>query len=168
VRRVFGASAAALMVTACAAAKQEAAAPAATAPQEQGYPSAGAGYPAQPQPTASNQYAPPPSTVAPAQPGYPPAPPPPPAPEGAPQTELERAQRELDVAAGDCHNACRALGSMDRAAGRVCALSSGSNEDKQRCTSAKDRVYSARDKVKSSCGQCPDTSVDRSAPVPSR
>lgn len=81
--------------------------------------------------------------------------------------EIEAAQRELDVAGGDCRNACRALGSMDRAAGRICSLAS-SNDEQRRCGDAKTRVYSARDKVKNTCGTCPDVSVDRSAPIPSR
>lgn len=155
---------AALVLGACAASEQKSApakAPAYEAAGGIGAPdSAAQAYPAQP-----------------AQPGYPAPPPMPTAPAAsiAPTTsptapgmaELDRAQRELDVAAGDCHNACRALSSMDRAAGRICSLSSGNDTDKQRCSDAKDRVYSARDKVKNSCGTCAETSVDRNAPVPS-
>jgi hypothetical protein len=131
------------------------------------------GY-AQPQPGAY------PSTPAQAPP------PPPPAPQattpgqpsgGAPggrslalqsaASDVESSQRELDVAAGDCRNACRALGSMDRAAGRLCELSQGSDEGR-RCDEAKQRVYSARDRVKTTCGVCPGgPSVDRTAPIPS-
>jgi type IV secretory pathway VirB10-like protein len=82
--------------------------------------------------------------------------------------EVESSQRELDVAGGDCRNACRALGSMDRAAGRLCELSQGNGEP-QRCDDAKRRVYSARDRVKNNCGTCADgTTVDRGAPIPSR
>jgi len=81
--------------------------------------------------------------------------------------EVESSQRELDVAAGDCRNACRALGSMDRAAGRLCGLTQGDPETR-RCDDAKQRVYSARDRVKATCGQCEGgPSVDRSAPIPS-
>lgn len=81
--------------------------------------------------------------------------------------EIEASQRELDVAGSDCRNACRALGSMDRAAGRLCALSQG--DEPQRCDDAKQRVYSARDRVRSTCGTCADgTTVERAAPVPSR
>ncbi len=82
-------------------------------------------------------------------------------------SDVEASQRELDVAGGDCRNACRALGSMDRAAGRLCSLAQTS-EEARRCEEAKARVYSARDKVRSTCGSCPDVSVDRNAPVPSR
>ena len=81
--------------------------------------------------------------------------------------DVDSAQRELDVAGGDCRNACRALGSMDRAAGRLCSLAQ-SPEESRRCDSAKGRVYTARDKVRNTCGSCPDTSVDRQAPIPSR
>jgi type IV secretory pathway VirB10-like protein len=81
--------------------------------------------------------------------------------------DIEASQRELDVAGGDCRNACRALGSMDRAAGRICGLAQ-TNDEQRRCGDAKTRVYSARDKVRNTCGTCPDVSVDRDAPVPSR
>lgn len=80
--------------------------------------------------------------------------------------EIEASQRELDVAGGDCRNACRALGSMDRAAGRLCGLAQ-SNDEQQRCGEAKTRVYGARDKVRNTCGSCPDVSVERNAPIPS-
>lgn len=82
-------------------------------------------------------------------------------------TDIEASQRELDVAGGDCRNACRALGSMDRAAGRICGLAQ-SDDEVRRCGDAKSRVYTAREKVKATCGQCPDVTVDRDAPVPSR
>lgn len=130
----------------------------------------------------ADAYAPPP----PASPGAPrsaPASSPAPAPATSPagaggaasrsialqsaSNEIESSQRELDVAAGDCRNACRALGSMDRAAGKVCELSQAEAPG-NRCEDAKQRVYSARDRVKSTCGGCPGgPSVERSAPVPS-
>jgi hypothetical protein len=81
--------------------------------------------------------------------------------------DVETSQRELDVAGGDCRNACRALGSMDRATGRICGLAQ-SEDEQRRCSDAKTRVYSARDKVRNTCGTCPDVSVERSAPIPSR
>ena len=109
----------------------------------------------------------------------PPAPPPPPPPAssmqpgGGPSTlqkargDFETAQRELDVAASDCRAACRALGSMDRAAGHLCDLASGVS-DRARCEEAKTKLYSARDRVRTTCGTCPGgASVERSAPVPS-
>ncbi|MBX3231735.1 MAG: hypothetical protein KIT84_23085 [Labilithrix sp.] len=118
-----------------------------------------------PPPMQAQPYAPRTSPQGYPQPGY--APPPPTTPSRQAGADFDKAQRELEVAAGDCTNACRALSSMDRAAGRICSLTSGSDEDAQRCNEAKARVYSARDKVKSTCGNCPDTSVERSAPVPS-
>jgi hypothetical protein len=82
-------------------------------------------------------------------------------------SELEAAQRELDGTGGDCRNACRALGSMDRAAGRLCELAQGADEGR-RCEDARRRVYSARDRVKSTCGACEGgPSVERTAPIPS-
>ena len=136
-------------------------------------------------------YGQPGSSVAQPQAGYPPPPPPsPPAPGASPSTpgqpgggatgttsrsmalqgaanDVESSQRELDVAAGDCRNACRALGSMDRAAGKVCQLAQGDDEGR-RCDDAKRRVYSARDRVKTTCGACPGgPSVERADPIPS-
>ncbi len=136
-------------------------APAATAPAQQPYPQPGQpGIPGYPQgqypglPAASGNYAPapPPST--------------PSADANGPvriSREFDTAERELAVAAGDCRNACRALGSMDRAAGRICTLA----QEKNRCDEATGKVRDARDKVKNSCGMCPDVSTDRNAPVPS-
>lgn len=144
------------------------------APAQQPYPSSPGG--AAPQTAAPAPPPPPPSPAgdaAPTQPSTPPAagayaqPPNRAAALSQATTEIEASQRELDVAGGDCRNACRALGSMDRAAGRICGLAQ-SNDELRRCTDAKTRVYSARDKVKSTCGTCPDTSVDRNAPIPSR
>lgn len=81
-------------------------------------------------------------------------------------SEIEASQRELDVAGGDCRNACRALGSMDRAAGHLCGLAQ-STDEQRRCGEVTMSVRNARDKVKRMCGSCPDVSVDRGAPVPS-
>jgi hypothetical protein len=83
------------------------------------------------------------------------------------RTELEAAQRELDVSASDCRAACRALGSMDRAAGHLCALAQEQTE-RDRCEDAKKSLRGARDKVRTTCGSCPGgPSVDKNAPVPS-
>src|SRR5262245_36071189 len=59
--------------------------------------------------------APPPTTSE--QPSTPFAPPPPnrAAVMRQASSDIDVSQRELDVAGGDCRNACRALGSMDRA-----------------------------------------------------
>lgn len=81
--------------------------------------------------------------------------------------ELERAQRELEIAAGNCENACRALGSMDRATGKLCTLARSTYE-LDRCGDAKTKLQNARDRVKRTCGSCPDVTVDRNATIPSR
>ncbi|MDF2693919.1 MAG: hypothetical protein K0S65_2302 [Labilithrix sp.] len=160
----------ALGLVACAAGRKAESAPAASPASEP----AQAGAAAYPQPQSL-------------QPGAPQPPPPPPDAPAQPTTapggfaqppnrsvalsvatnDIEASQRELDVAGGDCRNACRALGSMDRAAGRICGLAQ-SNDEQRRCGDAKTRVYSARDKVRNTCGTCPDVSVDRNDPIPSR
>lgn len=81
--------------------------------------------------------------------------------------ELEKAHRDLELAAGDCTNACRALGSMDRAAGKLCTLAR-STDERDRCGEAKVKVQNARDRVKRTCGSCPEVTVDRNASIPSR
>lgn len=159
---------------ACAAERKEAAAPASTpsqpAPAYAQAPSAAAASAPAGTPPSMPSPAPPPKTELPklAQPSEPAA-------DkggraaalGQARSELDASQRELDVAGSDCRNACRALGSMDRAAGHLCGLVE-SDEDRLRCTDAKSRVYSARDRVRSTCGTCPDVSVERNAPIPSR
>ena len=157
------------LASGCAASKQSPAEPSSPRAYGQaGYPQA-AGAPQQ-------QYAPaPPPPSAEAAPSTPAAAPPPPS-AAAPDrqmalrsaaNEVESSQRELDVAGSDCRNACRALGSMDRAAGRLCELSHGAGEE-NRCVDAKQRVYSARDRVRTNCGSCPNgPSVERAAPIPS-
>lgn len=167
----FGASCA--LLAACAAGSKSAPSAAPDSGRVGGYPQQQPGYP-----TGTSAQ----STTTPATPPAPPPPPPsqpyaqPPG-QDSPQSraaaaqsaanEIESSSRELDVAAGDCRNACRALGSMDRAAGRLCGLTQGDNE-MRRCDDAKRRVYSARDRVKATCGQCEGgPSVERSAPIPS-
>ncbi|MBX3212674.1 MAG: hypothetical protein KF850_11620 [Labilithrix sp.] len=152
-------------LVACASSPRKSAESPASAPPAAGYaaqpvegapsPDADAAGPSSPAPQAAapGQYAPPPPNRSIAL--------------GRASNEIEASQRELDVAGGDCQNACRALGSMDRAAGRLCGLAQSSDEQR-RCGDAKGRVYSARDKVRSTCGTCPDVSVDRNDPVPSR
>jgi hypothetical protein len=81
--------------------------------------------------------------------------------------ELDEAERALESSAGDCVTACRALGSMERATAHVCALASVPS-DRQTCEDARSRVLSGRDRVRSSCGDCPNgPSLDRNAPIPS-
>lgn len=183
-KRTLSLFAIASLVTACASAKsRDAQAPSAA---QEAAPATGG---------ASQAYGQPAPQQAPAQPGYAPAPPPPTAtgtaasePSSTPATparpggaagsravalqqassDIDAAQRELDVSGGDCRHACRALGSMDRAAGRVCSLTR-EDDTHDRCEDAKRRLYGARDRVRSTCGACPDgqPAVERNAPVPS-
>jgi hypothetical protein len=114
------------------------------------------------------------------------APPPPPAAAPAPVTvavpsaarggsggagfarsELDLAEAQLKSSAGDCATACRALGSMERATAHLCALA-GTGDDQRSCQDARSKVLAGRDKVRSSCGDCPGgPSLDRNAPIPS-
>jgi hypothetical protein len=74
----------------------------------------------------------------------------PPVPEVAgARGELDRAERQLSATQGDCASACRALASMERAAEHICALDSGSE-----CGRARERVDSARERVRATCGTC--------------
>lgn len=162
-RAVLSSAIVAVACSGCAAAKSSPpSAPAGQSYGTAGYPSGAAAM------SQDAPYAPPP----PAPP--PPAPVTPSAESGrsaalqSASRDVEASQRELDVAGSDCRNACRALGSMDRAAGRLCELSQGGDEP-QRCDDAKRRVYSARDRVRTTCGTCADgTTVERAAPIPSR
>jgi hypothetical protein len=169
-----------LPITACAARKSDAPATQSPASSQDASPATG-GVPAYAQ--QPGPYAPPPP------PGAPPGDEPKPEPRPTPATpattpggravaldkaasDIETAQRELDVAGSSCQNACRALGSMDRAAGHLCQLTredSSQAGGRDRCDDAKRRLYNARDKVRGSCGTCPDNqpATDRNAPVPS-
>src|SRR5882724_9725807 len=66
--------------------------------------------------------------------------------------QLSESRRRLDIAATqrDCANACRALDSMERAAGQLCELAQ-SSEEHDTCRSAEDQLGSARQKVKNAC-----------------
>jgi hypothetical protein len=81
--------------------------------------------------------------------------------------DLVSAQRELEASSGNCAAACRALGSLDRAAGRLCSLAS-TREDQRTCDDAKTKLISARNRVRTACGSCPGgVTVEATAPVPS-
>jgi hypothetical protein len=78
--------------------------------------------------------------------------------------DFERAARTIDAAPSDCRQACRALASMDRACGQLCEIDSD-----QACGEDKERLRSARRRVRASCGSCPDgTSVEPDGPIPQR
>ena len=81
--------------------------------------------------------------------------------------EVATAEREVAASLGSCRTACRALGSMDSAAGRLCGLAS-SPVERRDCEESKAKVLAARARVAASCGTCPGgTSLDPRAPVPS-
>jgi hypothetical protein len=62
-----------------------------------------------------------------------------------------RGGTDLSSGAGDaCSIACRALGSMERSAARLCELAG----DGERCDAAKARVKSASDRVHGACPGC--------------
>jgi hypothetical protein len=99
------------------------------------------------------------------------APPPPPPiiqerqPGGA-LADVVHAEQDLMASIGSCVAACRALGSMDSATGRLCRLAA-TNEEQRECTESKSKVIASRARVAASCGSCPGTSVDPNAPIPS-
>ncbi len=81
--------------------------------------------------------------------------------------DLVTAARELEASTGSCTAACRALGSMDRATGRLCGLAS-TREDARVCEESKAKLVAARERVRSACGSCPGgPTVDPNAAAPS-
>jgi hypothetical protein len=88
-------------------------------------------------------------------------------PLAGPWNDLVRAQLALEASAGSCTAACRALGSMERAADQLCKLAS-SSEDAGRCDDARGKLIAARERVRTACGSCPGgPTVDPKAPAPS-
>jgi hypothetical protein len=67
--------------------------------------------------------------------------------------ELDRAASELSAAGTDCARVCKALGSMNRASERICALEPDASSS-SRCRRAKERVAEAAVRVRRSC-TCP-------------
>jgi hypothetical protein len=67
---------------------------------------------------------------------------------------LARAELELEASSSDCASACRALGSLERAASRLCDLAD-SPDDRRHCDDAKQKVIAARDRVRQTCSACP-------------
>jgi hypothetical protein len=85
---------------------------------------------------------------------------------GAAARELEMAAQDLAASASSCALACRALGSMDRAASRLCALVV-THVDGAACSDSVSRLREARGQVRSACGSCPGgPTVDPNAPAP--
>lgn len=80
--------------------------------------------------------------------------------------DFRAAGEALEASSGSCPNACRALGSMDRAAGRLCGLVS-SGEDPSACKDATSKLLLSRERVRAACGSCPGgPTVDPNAPAP--
>jgi hypothetical protein len=72
----------------------------------------------------------------------------------AARAEVELAERDLDATtSNDCSMACRALASLERAAGHLCDLATEA-DDRRRCEDAKGKDLRARDKIKVACGVC--------------
>jgi hypothetical protein len=71
----------------------------------------------------------------------------------AAREEVERSAKTLEASIGDCEDACRALASMDRAVTHLCALVD-SPSDSRRCDDARQRLASARRRVRDTCGAC--------------
>ena len=83
---------------------------------------------------------------------------------GDPWLEFQSAQAQLEATTSDCAVACKALASIDRATGHVCAMTSASDH----CTSARETLKSARRKVRAECTACPQgPTVDPDGPIPS-
>jgi hypothetical protein len=71
------------------------------------------------------------------------------------QAKFEESAQIFTAAGTDCSKMCKALASMERAAGHLCDLvKTGVAADKKKCTDAKARVDHARDRVMSTCGGC--------------
>jgi hypothetical protein len=75
--------------------------------------------------------------------------PPPPSPGETKVTTMSEDSGSGDRARSPCETACEALGSMRRAAKRVCALEPG-----ERCSKAQTRVSRASERVRSRCQEC--------------
>jgi hypothetical protein len=148
----------AVLVYGCGGA-QRAEAPAATVPGTQA--PAGSVMTVVTSPSPPPPPAPPPEQPSPVVPPPPPAGPQsagevpdPSAARRAARADLDRAQRELEVAVGSCDTACRALASMERATAHLCSLADGP-DDRRRCEDARQRLTSAQGRVRSACGACP-------------
>jgi len=85
-----------------------------------------------------------------------------PAPERAVGTVFEAQaafERDSDSVASalstgkDCDRACKAFGSMGRSSQRICDLN-GPGDPDERCKKARERVDTARAKIRRSCGNC--------------
>jgi glucose/arabinose dehydrogenase len=65
---------------------------------------------------------------------------------------FESSAREVELSLSSCEAACRALGSMERAARQVCDLARA--DELPRCQDARGRLREARARVKAACRSC--------------
>ena len=109
-----------------------------------------AGGPSREPPAAPEYASPPPAAGAPAAPAAESR-----KAEQTPSVEIAEERRQLDIALGqaDCAAACRALGSMEKATKRICALAT-SPQERDQCRSAEAQLAGARDRVRAACGAC--------------
>ena len=77
---------------------------------------------------------------------------PPAAPDAAKEKAPERAAPQAAPAPTPCADACRAFGSMQRSAGRICELTANEQE---RCTRARERVRAAETRIAQAGCVCP-------------
>jgi hypothetical protein len=68
---------------------------------------------------------------------------------------FDQSEAAFTAAGTDCAQLCKALASMQRAADHLCDLTKdGADLDKQKCTDARARVTTAKDRVAKACGGC--------------
>ena len=68
---------------------------------------------------------------------------------------FDQSEATFAAAGTDCAQMCKALSSMQRAADHLCDLTKdGADLDKQKCSDARARVTSAKDRVAKVCGGC--------------
>ena len=71
------------------------------------------------------------------------------------QATFDESAQVFTSAGTDCAKMCKALASMERAAGHLCDLvKDGAAAERKKCTDAKARLDHARDRVMSTCGGC--------------
>ncbi|MEO7094626.1 MAG: hypothetical protein ABI175_15320 [Polyangiales bacterium] len=68
---------------------------------------------------------------------------------------FDQSEATFTASGSDCAQMCKALASMQRAADHLCDLTKdGADLDKQKCTDARGRVTTAKDRVSKMCGGC--------------
>jgi hypothetical protein len=68
---------------------------------------------------------------------------------------FDQSEAAFNASGTDCAQMCKALASMQRAADHLCDLTKdGADLEKQKCTDARARVTTAKDRVSKMCGGC--------------